>query len=41
MTDATTISPFTSDIPQAQLDDLRQRLLNTRWPERETVGDTS
>lgn len=41
MTDATAIRPFTLDIPQAQLDDLRQRLLNTRWPEPETVDDTS
>ncbi len=40
MTEAT-ISPFTLDIPQAQLEDLRQRLMNTRWPDRETVDDTS
>lgn len=40
MTD-NTINPFTLDVPQALLDDLRQRLLNTRWPERETVEDTS
>lgn len=35
-----TIEPFTLDVPQAQLDDLRERLSRTRWPERETVFDT-
>ncbi|GAA1130605.1 MULTISPECIES: epoxide hydrolase family protein [Micrococcales] len=40
-TDTAAIIPFTLDIPQADLDDLRQRLLNTRWPDQETVGDTS
>jgi pimeloyl-ACP methyl ester carboxylesterase len=37
----TAITPFTLDIPQAELDDLRRRLLATRWPDEETVGDTS
>jgi pimeloyl-ACP methyl ester carboxylesterase len=41
MTSSTAITPFTLNIPQADLDDLRVRLLNTRWPDRETVGDTS
>lgn len=27
-------------VPQAELDDLRQRLALTRWPDRETVTDT-
>ncbi len=27
------IRPFTLDVPQAQLDDLRARLANTRWPD--------
>lgn len=27
------ISPFRIDIPQAQLDDLKSRLANTRWPD--------
>ncbi len=31
--------PFTIDIPQSQLDDLRARLALTRWPEKETVAD--
>lgn len=35
------IRPFHIDIPQAQLDDLRQRLTNTRWPEAQTVEDWS
>ncbi|WP_439623712.1 epoxide hydrolase family protein [Shinella sp.] len=35
------IRPFRIDIPQAQLDDLRQRLAATRWPDRETVEDQS
>ena len=33
------ITPFTLAIPQADLDDLRDRLARTRWPERETVDD--
>ena len=35
------VLPFTLDVAQADLDDLQRRLVNTRWPERETVGDTS
>ena len=31
--------PFTIDIPQSQLDDLKARLALTRWPEKETVDD--
>ena len=30
------ILPFTLDVPEALLDDLRGRLVRTRWPERET-----
>ena len=37
----TEMHPFTIDVPQDQLDDLRDRLARTRWPDRETVGDTS
>lgn len=37
MTEA--ITPFTLAVPQAELDDLRDRLARTRWPERETVDD--
>jgi epoxide hydrolase len=35
------ITPFHVAIPQADLDDLRERLRRTRWPERETVSDWS
>lgn len=35
------IEPFHLSIPEAQLVDLRDRLARTRWPERETVQDTS
>ena len=33
-----TILPFTSDIPQEQLQELKNRLALTRWPEPETCG---
>ena len=36
-----TIRPFTIEIPEADLDDLRARIAATRWPERETVDDDS
>ena len=39
MTDA--ITPFTIDIPQADLDDLADRIARTRWPEAEPVDDWS
>ncbi len=39
MSDA--IEPFHLAVPQAELDDLRARLARTRWPDRETVDDTS
>jgi pimeloyl-ACP methyl ester carboxylesterase len=35
----TEIRPFTVEVPQAELDELRRRIAATRWPERETVGD--
>ncbi|GAA2598812.1 epoxide hydrolase [Winogradskya consettensis] len=35
------ITPFTLHVPETDLDDLRQRLLHTRWPGRETVADTA
>ncbi|MBM7490100.1 pimeloyl-ACP methyl ester carboxylesterase [Micromonospora luteifusca] len=37
----TEIRPFTVDIPQADLDDLKRRIAATRWPEKETVPDQS
>ena len=35
------IRPFHVHVSQAQLTDLRQRILATKWPERETVTDES
>src|SRR5687768_369931 len=35
------IAPFTYRASQSALDDLRRRLTNTRWPEKETVNDWS
>src|SRR5262245_10676672 len=35
------IRPFEAHVPQAALDDLRQRIASTRWPGRETVDDRS
>ena len=36
-----TIRPFTVEIPEADLEDLRARIAATRWPEKETVEDDS
>ena len=33
--------PFTIDVPEGALDELRQRLTRARWPEPATVGDWS
>jgi hypothetical protein len=38
---AAAITPFRLEVPDADLDDLRERLARTRWPERETVDDWS
>ncbi len=35
------IRPFQVHVPQSQLDDLRRRIADTRWPDKETVGDDS
>jgi len=35
------ITPFRYHAPQSALDDLRRRLAQARWPEREPVGDWS
>src|SRR3954447_25292074 len=37
----TTIRPFTIDIPQADLEDLRARIAAPRWPSKELVADRS
>jgi pimeloyl-ACP methyl ester carboxylesterase len=35
------IRPFTVEVPQAAIDDLRRRITATRWPGKERVGDRS
>jgi hypothetical protein len=35
------IRPFKVHVPQAALDDLRRRIADTRWPDKETVADQS
>ena len=40
-TSSEAIRPFNVHIPQAQLDDLRRRILATNWPDREIVTDQS
>jgi hypothetical protein len=35
------IQPFTLAVPEARIEDLRERLARTRWPEPETVDDWS
>jgi pimeloyl-ACP methyl ester carboxylesterase len=37
----TAIRPFTIEIPEADLEDLRARIAATRWPEKEPVDDLS
>lgn len=36
-----TPKPFTADVPDSAIADLRERLARTRWPEAQTVGDWS
>jgi len=38
---ATDIRPFTVEVPEEKLADLRRRILATQWPEQETVPDQS
>jgi pimeloyl-ACP methyl ester carboxylesterase len=38
---AATIRPFRVNVPQEALADLRRRIVATRWPDRETVNDSS
>src|SRR5262245_7533760 len=35
------IHPFNARIPQADVDELRRRIVMTRWPDRETIDDRS
>ncbi|MFD4721227.1 epoxide hydrolase family protein [Streptomyces sp. NPDC058423] len=39
--DPTAVRPFTFEFSDAELDDLRDRIVATRWPEEETVKDQS
>jgi pimeloyl-ACP methyl ester carboxylesterase len=41
ITESASITPFTLAIPDADIEDLRQRLARTRWPTEETVDDWS
>ncbi len=41
MPDTSEIRPFHVNVPEADLADLRRRLLATRWPDKETVADQS
>src|SRR5262245_1240531 len=41
VSDATAIRPFSINVPQSDLEDLRRRILAARLPERETVTDFS
>jgi pimeloyl-ACP methyl ester carboxylesterase len=38
---ASGIRPFTIQVPESDLEDLRARIVATRWPEKETVPDQS
>ena len=35
------IRPFQVNVPEAELTELRRRISATRWPDRETVTDTT
>src|SRR5689334_10992998 len=35
------VRPFRVDVPQEAIVDLRRRIAATRWPDRETVNDSS
>ena len=38
---STAIRPFRVSVPDAELTDLRRRIIATRWPEQETVTDAT
>ncbi len=40
-TERTAIRPFTIEVPETDLEDLRARIAATRWPDKETVDDQS
>jgi hypothetical protein len=39
--DKTPVRPFRVNVPEAELTELRRRINETKWPERETVADES
>jgi pimeloyl-ACP methyl ester carboxylesterase len=39
--DTTAVRPFSVNVPEEELVELRRRIRETRWPERETVSDDS
>ena len=39
--DVTEVRPFRAEVSGAAIDDLRERLARTRWPEKEPVEDWS
>src|SRR5436190_5283558 len=39
--DKNALRPFRVSVPEAELTELRRRVAATRWPEKETVADTS
>jgi hypothetical protein len=39
--DTAVIRPFEIHVPEAELSELRRRINNTKWPERETVTDAT
>jgi pimeloyl-ACP methyl ester carboxylesterase len=39
--DKSAIRTFRVEVPEAELDEMRRRIKATRWPEKETVADTS
>src|SRR3954447_734969 len=41
VTDNSSLRPFHVNFPEAELTELRRRVSATRWPDRETVRDTS
>ena len=41
LADPAAIRPFKVHVPEAELTELRRRINNTKWPERETVTDAT
>jgi hypothetical protein len=40
-TSPTAVRPFSFNVSEEDLTDLRRRIATTRWPEKETVADAS